>query len=141
MSESTARQHAAAEALSFGWLEGVSILLVDDDPACREALALALEDHGARVAAVDSVAAAVEHLEPAPDVILSDIEMPDEDGFELLRRVRAWDRLDGRHTPTVAVTGLGGRAARERLRAAGFDDYFPKPIDLGALVARIRSLV
>ena len=141
MSESTATEETPAELLRFGWLEDVRILIVDDDACSREALAVALEDQGARVTSVAGVQAAFECFAPAPDLLISDIEMPGLTGFDLIRQVRAADDREGRHLPVIAVTGTGGTGAAERLRAAGFDDYVPKPLDLDYLVERIRLLV
>lgn len=120
-------------------LSMVRVLVVEDDPCCREALALALEDYGADVVAVDSVDAALRLFEPAPPhVLVSDVEMPERDGFDLIEKVRALDARHARRTPAIAVTGLPERGA---LMAAGFDEHLPKPLDLAILVERIRALV
>lgn len=117
----------------------VRVLVVEDDPHCREALTLALEDYGAQVVAVDSVEAALRLFEPtAPSILVSDIEMPDRDGFDLIEQVRALDARHARRTPAIAVTGLPAHGA---LMAAGFDEHLPKPLDLPFLVERIRALV
>ena len=122
-------------------LDSVRILVVEDDERCREALTMALEGHGAIVVAVDSVQAALERFErEAPALLISDIEMPERDGFDLIREVRARD-ASYRHTPAIAVTGLAINGGRDVLRSAGFDDLVAKPIDLAFLVERIRALV
>ena len=123
-------------------LRSVRVLIVEDDPCCREALALNLEERGARVIAVDSVQAALQCFEPAPpNLLISDIEMPGLDGFDLIQQVRALDARHRRHTPAIAVTGLCIRDARDTVCAAGFDEHLPKPLDLDILVERIRALV
>lgn len=123
-------------------LDDVRVLLVEDDPICREALSLALASRGALVTAVGSVPDALESIgENAPAVLLSDIEMPGQDGFDLIRQVRALDADRSRRTPAIAVTGLARLGTPERVRAAGFDDHFAKPLDFDHLVARIRGLI
>lgn len=122
-------------------LEGIRILVVEDDPGCREALALALEVEGATVSTAASVAEALARLdESPPDVVLSDIEMPERDGFTLIRALREIDAATASHTPAIAVTGLASRATVEAILAAGFDQHAAKPVDLGALVGRVRDL-
>jgi CheY-like chemotaxis protein len=141
MRETSATARDSREALDSP-LERLRVLLVEDDARSREALALALEDHGALVMAVDSVQAALPWLEPIPpSVLISDIEMPEQDGFALIRQVRALDAHHQRRTPAIAVTGLDLAETGAALRAAGFDEHLAKPVDLPVLVERIRALV
>lgn len=128
---------AAVEPLAL-----LRVLLVDDDAACRESMAMALEACGAEVTAVDSVAAALRCLEAKPPmVVISDIEMPGRDGFALVRELRQLDARRRCRTPAIAVTGLCRRDAAAAVRAAGFDDHVPKPVDLDVLLALIRQVV
>jgi CheY-like chemotaxis protein len=117
----------------------IRVLLVEDDVCCREAMAAALEERGARVTAVGSVQAALASFEDtAPNIVISDIEMPGQDGFDLIQQVRALDGRCCRRTPAIAVTGL---SIREAAQAAGFDEHIAKPVDLAFLVGRMRALV
>ena len=100
---------------------------------------MALQACGAQVTAVESARAALASFEPeAPAVLISDIEMPGQDGLALIRQVRAIDARHSRRTPAIAVTGL---SRREAICAAGFDEHLMKPVDLDFLVERIRALV
>jgi signal transduction histidine kinase/CheY-like chemotaxis protein len=123
---------------SPGELAGVSALLVEDDPDGREALRLALEHAGASVQACGSPAdARVAMALATPDVLVSDIGMPGEDGHAFLR----WVRAQGNYVPAVAITGFASKQDREEAMAAGFDEHVPKPIDTDALVLKLRDMV
>jgi CheY-like chemotaxis protein len=119
-----------------GELSGLRVLLIEDDPDGREALALAKA--GARVEACDSAATALRALEAeAQDVLVSDVGMPGESGYDLIRRVR--ERHAAR-IPAIAVTGFAGKEDRDAALRAGFDDHVAKPVDVGALVGKLRRL-
>jgi signal transduction histidine kinase len=88
-------------------LDGINVVLVEDEPDAREALTTALERFGAAVVAVESAAAALQALKQhTPDVLLSDIGMPVEDGYTLIRKIRAAE-IDGAHLPAAALTAYG----------------------------------
>jgi CheY-like chemotaxis protein len=126
----------------FDRLANLHVLLVEDDAGSRESLACALEGCGALVTAAGSVDEAIhcyEHSTPA--LVISDIEMPEQDGFALIHQLRALDARDRRHTPAIAVTGLCREGVELEVRAAGFDEHLSKPLDLGLLLDRIRSLL
>src|SRR5262245_13980867 len=90
-------------------LEGLVILIVEDDDDARDLMQAVLEQRGATVAVADSVARALELLEHTPpDVVVSDIAMPDEDGLTLARRLRARPADDGGLTPIIAVSAFAG---------------------------------
>ncbi|HKY32547.1 MAG TPA: ATP-binding protein [Candidatus Polarisedimenticolia bacterium] len=123
-------------------LEGVSILLVEDHPAVREALAFILESSGARVRAAGSVAEAVAAFERgAPDVVVTDLSMPREDGFELVKRIREMESHLPGSTPALALTAYAGEEHRRRSLEAGFQDHVVKPADPDELVAKVADLV
>jgi CheY-like chemotaxis protein len=123
------------------FLDGVRVLVVDDHPVVREVIAELLEDFGARVIAVPGVPEALESLErERPNVVLSDIEMPGEDGYALIRKVRALPPDRGGQTPAAALTGLGTPADRARALQAGFQGHVAKPIDAGQLVRIVTAL-
>jgi CheY-like chemotaxis protein len=121
---------------------GLVILVVEDDDDARELLQAVLEQRGATVFAAGSVSVAFELFERRPpDVIVSDIAMPDEDGFSLVRRLRSMPADRGGLTPTIAVSAYAGSSDRARALAAGFDRYLHKPVDFDELSATIVSLV
>jgi CheY-like chemotaxis protein len=123
-------------------LEGVRVLLVDDDPDTLEATALTLEHYGATVIRSQSAPRALEVLErERPDVLLSDIAMPGQSGFELIARVRALPPERGGRVPAAALTAFSGPADQERVLAAGFTLHIPKPVEATQLVMAIAALV
>lgn len=122
-------------------LEGLRVLVVDDEPDARELLTVLLSRHGAAVNAADSAAQARELLSAThPHVLLSDIGMPDEDGYDLMRSVRALPGEQGGSTPAIALTAYTRAEDRRRAFAAGFNDHLAKPIDPQELVRLIRGL-
>jgi CheY-like chemotaxis protein len=130
------------EAGGIPGLSGVRALVVDDDGETRELLAAMLEQQGARVTAVGSAREALEIIRRDPlDVLLSDVHMPDESGYALIKSVRALAGTPGGSLPAVAVTAYGGEEERQRLLAAGFERYVPKPVDPETLAATVAELV
>ncbi len=114
-------------------LDGLRVLVVDDDSATLHALRAVLETHGARVVTARSAGEARPVLERAEvDVIVSDIRLPDDDGYALLR----W----ARNLPAVALTGFAALEDRGRALAAGYREYFPKPVAPDLLVRTIARL-
>jgi CheY-like chemotaxis protein len=108
-------------------LEGIRILLVDDDADVSRVHALMLKRAGAEVHSVPSAGAALAMLSSfRPDVLVSDIWMPDRDGYELIRSLRAMGRENGGEVVAIAVTGSPDR---ERAIAAGFHVHLTKPVD------------
>jgi signal transduction histidine kinase/ActR/RegA family two-component response regulator len=121
-------------------LDRVRVLVVDDDPSTRELLTEALGTTGARVTAADSARYALERLRrEGADVIVSDIAMPGEDGFWLMRKVRSLPGELGR-TPAIALTALARSEDRARAMAAGYQMHLAKPVQLGELQAGVASL-
>jgi signal transduction histidine kinase/CheY-like chemotaxis protein len=117
-------------------LTGIRVLLVDDDESVRDAVQVVLERHGAEVRAVGSAAAALEVLgEWGPDVLLSDLAMPGESGYDLMRKAAAHDPA----LPAAALTAHGREVEREAL-AAGFRVVLAKPIEARTLVGAIAGL-
>jgi len=122
-------------------LEGVRVLLVDDDAPDREALTSILQRYHAVVTAVASAAEAMEALDRSPlDVLLSDIAMPGEDGYVLIRRIRARGPQHGGGIPAAAITGHAGEANRHLALLAGFQVQLPKPVSPAELAEIVRSL-
>ncbi|KAG8154588.1 hybrid sensor histidine kinase/response regulator [Burkholderia catarinensis] len=123
-----------------GTLDGQRVLVVDDDATSRASLAAALETMGAQVSTAQSGHDAFDALERhPPSVVLSDLAMPDGDGFWLLDRIRHLP-AGGGHLPVVAVTAHAGNADRHRVMAAGFDAYLCKPVDMPTLASVIADV-
>ncbi|MGH7279597.1 MAG: PAS domain-containing protein, partial [Candidatus Rokuibacteriota bacterium] len=119
-------------------LGGVTILLVDDETDAREVLTAFLEQAGARVIAVTSAAEALVTMDRLdPSLLVSDIAMPGQDGYALIRELRA----RGNRVPAVAVTAYGRNEDRERALLAGFQSYVAKPIDPAALAGVVATLL
>jgi PAS domain S-box-containing protein len=122
-------------------LRGVRVLVVDDQPDSRDLLKAVLERCGAEVSVAASSRQALEIVPRGrPDVVLSDLEMPEEDGFEMLRRLRALPPDMGGRTPAAAVTAYA--SARDRVKAlrAGFQMHIPKPVLPAEIATVVASL-
>jgi CheY-like chemotaxis protein len=123
----------------FPSLEGIRVLLVEDEPDARELLEVVIEYAEGTVTAVGSAAAAIEALETSrPDILVVDIVMPGHDGYWLLEQVRALER--GAKVPAIAVTGRTRIHDRARALRAGFQGYLAKPVDPLELCRLIRDL-
>jgi PAS domain S-box-containing protein len=122
-------------------LAGVRVLFVDDDPDARELVSMALELRGADVTAVASVREALEALDHLPpDLLVSDIGMANEDGYDLIRQVRGRDTARGGDVPAVALTAYARAEDRRRTLAAGYQAHVAKPIEpdeLARVMARL----
>jgi len=122
-------------------LSGLSILVVDDEIDARELLSTVLQECGAVVSAVASVADAIAAIEQfQPDILVSDIGMPGEDGYSLIRRIRAMEAQNGGRIPAVALTAYARVEDRTRALAAGFQMHIAKPVNPTELVAVIANL-
>ena len=122
-------------------LGGVSVLIVEDNDDARRMLAAILQRAGASVETAENAAAAMQLLARGrPDIIISDIEMPGEDGYSLIRRIRAGEPAEYR-IPAVALTAYARGVDRVRALAAGFQMHMAKPVEPAELVAAVRSLV
>ena len=124
-------------------LDGVRVLMVDDDPDACELLTTVLLDAGAEVRAAHSAREALRELASFhPHLLLSDIGMPGEDGYALLRQVRAREAISGGYVPAVALTAFASRADREEALSLGFEEHLAKPVspaDLMKTVARLMG--
>ncbi|HEY9761486.1 MAG TPA: PAS domain-containing protein [Trichocoleus sp.] len=122
-------------------LAGVKVLVVDDEADTREFLVVALEQFGATVLAADSASEALALLQAnQPDVLLSDIGMPQEDGYSLIRSVRALSPALGGQIPAAALTAYVRSDDRQRALTAGFHMHLSKPIEPIQLVTVVASL-
>lgn len=123
-------------------LEAVKVLVVDDDVASLDYFSFALETCGAVVTMATSAREALENVSQAlPDVILSDIAMPGEDGYWLLSEIRRHADVGVRRVPVVAATAFGRNFSRAQALAAGFHEQLSKPVDPDHLCRVIASAV
>lgn len=123
-------------------LDGTAILVVDDEPDTRELLKVGLERCGAQVTVASSAAEAFRAIEiQIPDVLISDIGMPDEDGYELIRKLRLLTDEKGGKIPAIALTAYARVEDRLRALRSGYQMHVPKPVELAELVAVVDSLV
>ncbi|MDQ3801594.1 MAG: response regulator, partial [Acidobacteriota bacterium] len=122
-------------------LEGLHILVVDDEEDGRTLVATVLEKCGAKVTAVSSAADALKALqEVQPDLLISDLGMPVEDGYSLIKKVRALPADRGGLIPAAALTAYARVEDRMRVLRAGFQIHLPKPVEPAELVAVMASL-
>lgn len=122
-------------------LDNVQVLLVDDDPDTLQILTVLLGEQKAKVQGAASVAEAMEILQwYEPDVLVSDLGMPNEDGYALIEKLRAMDEKNGKQTPAVALTSYVRVADRTRALSAGFNMFVPKPVEPNELISAIAHL-
>ena len=123
-------------------LTSIRVLVIDDEPDSRELLAVMLTQAGAEVMSVASAAEFLAALESfQPDVAVSDIGMPEVDGYTLLRQVRSLSLEQGGQVPAIALTAYAGEIDRQHAIAAGFQKHIAKPIEPDQLVVAIVSLL
>ncbi len=129
-------------ALELPRLDNVRVLVVDDEADGRALIARILEGRGAQPVCATSAEQALEMLSRERfDVLLSDIGMPDMDGFELIRRVRRLDESRARPLPAIAITAYARAEERQRSLLAGFHMHLSKPIEASELIASVAGLV
>jgi CheY-like chemotaxis protein len=122
-------------------LSGVRVLVVEDDPYTLEMLKVILENRGAEVITALSAADALKVLERSrPDALISDIAMPDQDGYELIEKVRQRDPEHGGNIPAAALTAYARVEDRIHALTSGFLIYVQKPVDPDELVAVVANL-
>jgi signal transduction histidine kinase/CheY-like chemotaxis protein len=122
-------------------LDGAAVLVVDDDEESRAVVAAHLEQHGARVLTAVSAEDAIDTIaRERVDVLLADVAMPGEDGYSLLRRVRALAYAPHRAIPAAALTAFARDEDRRDALAAGFQIHLAKPIDAASLVSAVAEL-
>lgn len=124
-------------------LTGCNILLVEDDLNTKDLLCDLLKFHGgASVKAVTTARAALEMLVQAkPDLLISNIVLPDEDGYALIEQVRKLAPEEGGHIPAIAITASASEKNRTQLPAAGFQAYFFKPFEMAELIQTVVDLI
>jgi signal transduction histidine kinase/CheY-like chemotaxis protein len=123
-------------------LDGLNVLVVDDELDALDAISIALEGYGARPTPVGSVQAAMMEIQRSlPDIVLSDVGMPQEDGFSLIRQLRSLPDEQARQLPALALTAFANPGMARQLLEAGFDGFMGKPAETRELAATIGSMV
>jgi CheY-like chemotaxis protein len=150
-SDAGGRARAASDEPAFApspVLRGARVLLVEDEPQTRMVVQWLLEQCEAEVTAVENAGDALEAFRAAArgrrfDAMLSDVGMPGQDGYELMRRVRALEREAGEPNPlpAVALTAYAGEEERKKALEAGFFVHLPKPIGPAALVRTVAKAI
>jgi PAS domain S-box-containing protein len=122
-------------------LAGLKVLVVDDEPDTRELIREVLKECGSEVITSHSAAEALEALEQhKPDILISDLGMPDEDGYSLISKIRALPAERGGQIPAAALTAYARAEDRMRVLRSGFQFHLPKPVDSAELVTVVASL-
>src|SRR5262249_11543170 len=122
-------------------LVGVRALFVDDEADARELITMMLVERGAEGrTAVSATEGLAGWNGWRPDVLISEIRMPGEDGYMLMKKLRAREKLLGGHIPAIALTAYGRREDRLRALSAGYEYHVPKPVEEGELLAAVASL-
>ena len=129
------------DGADFSKLAGLRVLVVDDETDTRQLISHSITRRGAEVKTCGSAREALELLEQwRPDVLLSDIGMPGEDGYTLISKVRALPPEKGGHTPAAAFTAYAREEDRERALAAGYQMHIAKPISSDDLASKLAQL-
>jgi CheY-like chemotaxis protein len=140
--ENVLRSLSTANRAEVARLDGLHVLVVDDHADTRELLRVTLTNSGADVKTCASSADALATIKSwKPNCIVSDLGMPGEDGYELIKKVRALGKKDGGKIPAIALTGFAGPHDKTQAIAAGYQTHIPKPVDLGYLTSEIVRLV
>jgi CheY-like chemotaxis protein len=123
-------------------LEGLHVIVVDDDPDTREFLSFLLRQHHAEVQAFDAANLAfTAFIESPPDILISDIGMPQEDGYSLIKRIRSLAGEKGGGIPAIALTAYAREEDQQQALAAGFQTHLAKPVNSSELLTTILHLV
>ena len=136
-----ANQVVEVSAETISRVSGMRIVLVEDDKDSRDMLEMALAIYGIEVVSAESAAEALKKIQTTkPDVLVSDIGLPGEDGYDLIRKVRALPELEGGATPAIALTGYVSVQDRNLALEAGYQDHIPKPVDPNLLLSLLAKL-
>jgi len=119
----------------------MTVLVVDDEPDARELIRRLLAERQARVLVAESADRGLEILRTEkPDLVLSDIGMPEKDGYEFIRTIRKLPATEGGRTPAIALTAFARSEDRTRAMMAGYQVHLSKPVEAQELVATVGSL-
>jgi CheY-like chemotaxis protein len=129
------------ETLALPSLEGIRVLVVDDEADARELISRVLTDHGALVTTANSAPEALAIVETGPpDVLVSDVGMSGMDGYQLMRKIRAGEPK-GTRLPALALTAFARAEDRKRAMVAGYQSHLAKPFDVAELVLTVAALM
>ena len=132
---------SAVQTLIPDRLQGVTVLVVDDEPDSRDLVAEVLKRSGAHVLSAGSTASAIATLMKTPvDLLVADLGMPEVDGFGLIEQLRRMGNGQ-RHTPAMAVSAYTRREDQNKARAAGYDGYCPKPLDTNDFLQTVDDVL
>ncbi len=132
---------ATSQRRQLASLDGLRVMVVDDEADVRDLVATILRQSGASVVVARSVREALEAFETAaPDILVSDIEMPGEDGYSLMRKLRSGAIAAGHSIPAIALSAYAGPGDRMRALEAGFQLHVAKPVEPSELVAVLANL-
>ncbi|MCC5656625.1 response regulator [Nostoc sp. XA010] len=141
-SYSQAEEDSSLLTFNTSPLTGIRLLIVDDDEDIRDFLGFVLEQAGAEVCIVTSAIEALEAVEQSPpDILLSDIGMPEMDGYMLIRQIRAMPPEQGGKILALALSAYAGEVNRQQAQDAGFQQHVAKPIDPDRLIAVILDII
>ncbi|MEH2052244.1 PAS domain-containing protein [Nostoc sp.] len=141
-SERVGRAGEAREKFNSSVLSGLRILIVDDDVDTREFLHFLLQQNGALITAAASVNEAIYIIaQAAPNLLISDLGMPEIDGYSLIKLLRAMPKEKGGEIPAIALTAYAGESDRDRVLAAGFQKHIAKPVQPTELLTSIADLL
>ena len=121
-------------------LNGLQILVVEDDEDNRVLLSLILAEQGMKVVCACSASEALAALAVKPDLLISNIRMPEEDGISLIRRVRKLSAEEGGHIPAIALSTLVTQQDQQQALAAGYQVFIPKPYDIDELLRIVADV-
>jgi CheY-like chemotaxis protein len=122
-------------------LVGIRALFVDDEADAREIITMLLAGCGAEVRTASSAPEAMSACDEwRPEILIADIGMPGEDGYTLIKKLRALEKLRGGHIPAIALTAYARQEDRLRALSAGYERHVPKPIEPNELLAAVASL-
>lgn len=123
-------------------LEGVRVLLVEDDEDSREMLTVMFDQYDMETNAVDSASAALEAVQNfQPDILVSDVGLPGEDGYTLIRKIRHLAPEQNGLVPAIALTGYASHQDRAQALEAGYQEHLAKPVDLEVLIELIKNIL
>jgi two-component system CheB/CheR fusion protein len=138
--EATQKPEVQVEAIQKNSLKNIHILIVEDDPSMREILLYLLDCSGATAKAAESASEGFKIFrEFRPDILLSDLAMPGEDGYSLISKIRALSAEQGGMTPAIALTAYAGLEDIQRTLSAGFQLHLSKPVDTFRLIEAIQK--
>jgi two-component system OmpR family response regulator len=122
-------------------LNGLRVLVVDNNSDCRDILKMVFEDYGIEMIAATCVSEALEILKQIkPDVLISEIALPNEDGFSLMHKVRAIEVAEQVEIPAIALTTYDTKYDRAYARLVGFCKHLSKPVDFDLLITTVLSV-